>query len=366
MSRIVELSLQHFRNHPSLSLSFSQPTTIIVGANGQGKTSILEAIHLLATGKSFRAEKVEEMVSFGQELARVKGKVKTEEQLEAELLSEDQPEDIELEALLTRGIVQGKKTAPTLYAVNSVRRRKKDFVGQLVSVVFRPEDMRLIEGSPGRRRGFLDAPLSMYSQEYAHSLSTYEKTLQRRNKLLHQIREGEAPASTLTYWNLSLIKHGQIIQEHRRVFFEFCRTVSDPLAFAIEYDDSLISAERLNHYARAEIAAGHTLVGPHKDDFMVTLDVEGQPRLIDAFGSRGQQRLAVLWLKMCELQFLRTHLQHSPVLLLDDIFSELDEDSRATVLELIKETQTIITTTESRLVNELKDHVSDLNECYLE
>lgn len=357
MSRLTELTLQQFRNHAHLHLQFPHLTTVIVGNNGQGKTSILEAIQLLATGKSFRAEKVEEMIAFGQELARVKGKVEKNGQD-----GDDESESIELEALLTRGMVQGKKTVPTLYSVNTVRRRKREFVGHFLSVVFRPEDMRLIEGSPGRRRDFLDSPLTLYSQDYAHSLNTYEKTLQRRNKLLHQIREGEAPASTLTYWNLSLIKHGQIIQEHRRHLIEFCRKVEFPLRLGLEYDESVMSAERLAHYAHAEIAAGHTLVGPHKDDFMVTLEVEGEPRAIDAFGSRGQQRLAVLWLKLCELSFLQTELQQRPVLLLDDIFSELDDISRTKVLDIIRETQTIITTTEERVVTELEHHLPHVDE----
>lgn len=359
-------------------MDFNSGVTLLVGANGSGKTSILEAIGLLATGQSFRAEKVEEMVKLGVELGRVEGKISTSE-------------TIDLEVMLTRGAVQGRKTSKKLLSVNGVRRRLGDFVGKFSTVVFRPEDMRLIEGSPSRRREFLDTPLSFISPEYTRSLHTYTQSLIRRNKLLQAIREGEAPRTSLTYWTESILKHGQILQNHRQQMLATFLHSPFPLGFRVNYLPSVISVDRLAQYADKEIAAGHTLVGPHKDDFQVDfllaqstsrhagldsgssnettnlpngtlipiLSGQGDEFSVNsntpnqrfstyhdvaAYGSRGQQRLAVLWLKLCELYYLENQLGQRPILLLDDILSELDTDSRELVLQVMKQGQSIITT----------------------
>lgn len=336
-------------------LEFAEPTTVIVGPNAAGKTSIIEAIHLLATGNSFRAEKVAEMIRFTQELARVKG----------QLASSSTDEDpVTLEVVLTRGLVQGKKTALRLYSVNDVRRRKREFTSNFSTVAFRPEDMRLIEGSPSRRRNFLDGPLSAVDKEYERSLTTYERALVRRNRLLQQVREGEQPRTVLTYWNLTLIKHGSYVHECRQRFLNFCQTVSFPLDFSVEYDSSLISDDRIKTYQDREIAAGHTLVGPHKDDIVVRFpfQVNGstEPLPISAYGSRGQQRMAVLWLKVCEFEYLKNQTGQTPILLLDDILSELDETSRERVLSLVGQGQSIITTAEPKVADEISQQVAQL------
>lgn len=366
MAVVSGISFHHFRNHRLMTVFFPELTTVIVGENACGKTSILEGLHLLATGKSFRAEKVEEMIQMGAEVGRVQGKVvvpkKEDQDLDEDNVNADDSE--QLEVLLTRGIVQGKKTHATLYSVNGTRRRKKDFVGHLSTVVFRPEDMRLIEGSPSRRRHFLDEPLSTVYRQYAESLTTYEQTLLRRNKLLHAIKEGTQHAGGLQFWNLSLIKHGEIVQQFRREFVAFCNSVAFPVPLSAEYQPSVMSAERLAQYAQTEIAAGHTLIGPHKDDLIVKLqlpdevgDTISQPQPIAAFGSRGQQRLAVLWLKLCELHFLQTKTGQQPLLLLDDILSELDIHSREIVMGLLGKGQSVISTTEQSVVEELKQRL---------
>ena len=347
------LELTHFRNHQSRSWTFHQPATVIVGPNAQGKTSIIEAIALLATGNSLRAEKVEEMIGFGQELSRVKA-----------ILEADDESETTLEVILTRGLVQGKKTALRLYSVNDVRRRKREFTSNFATVVFRPEDMRLIEGSPSRRRDFLDGPLCLIDKEYDRSLTTYNQALMRRNRLLQQVREGEQPASVLTFWNLTLVKHGEYILQQRRKFIDFWSGVDFPLPLSVSYDVSPITAERVVEYRDREIASGHTLIGPHKDDFTVLFKVatnlSNEPLPIAAYGSRGQQRLAVLWLKMCEFAFLEQRMGQTPLLLLDDILSELDNDSRQKVVSLLKHGQSIITTTESRVVDEVQAHVNQV------
>ena len=344
--RVLSLSLQNFRKFSSKVVEFNSQLTVLLGQNASGKTSIIEAIHLLGTGESFRAGKVDEMIQFDQELSRVKAEV---------ILGEEtDPENLEI--LLTRGEVQGKKTAKRLYSLNDVRKRKSDVVGKLISVAFRPEDMRLVEGSPGRRRQFLDTALCMLSRQYAWSLSTYEQALKQRNKLLLQVREGESPRTALHYWDLQLLKHGQILQTARSEFLNSFRYVDFPVNFQVEYLLSEISEDRMAEYLDRSIASGHTLVGPHKDDFIVKLSAQdSQPESFDVaiYGSRGQQRLAVLWLKICELAYSESKVDDKPVLLLDDIMSELDEHSREKVFGLMEKYQTIVSTTDEDLIEHL-------------
>jgi DNA replication and repair protein RecF len=160
----------------------------------------------------------------------------------------------------------------------------------------------------------------------------------------------------LQFWTQLILKHGQIIQEKRRQLFSFFPSVEFPVSFQIEYDASVMSEERLAEYAEREILVGHTLIGPHKDDFFVTLTLQdGQLHNVAQFGSRGQQRLAVLWLKTAELHYLQQERKVRPLLLLDDILSELDEEHRQYVLSLVSENQSLITTTEERFLKEIQD-----------
>lgn len=348
------LVLQHFRCHQQLTIKFADQganVTVVVGNNAVGKTSIIEALSLLATGESFRAERDEDMIAFGQELARVKTKV----------------DDDELEVVLTRGMLQGKAVQRKHYFVNGTRRRKKDFLGHFTTVVFRPEDMRLIEGSPARRRQFIDTILGVVHPEYAVSLTTYDNALKRRNKLIDQVREGNMPKTVLSYWTQLLLKHGSLIQEHRRQFFQEFAITEFPLQFNVKYLPSLVTEERFLQYADKEIAAGHTLIGSHKDDFLVDFISPANAEWIDVaqFGSRGQQRLAVLWLKLNELHYVERVTGHRPVLLLDDILSELDHEHRRQVEELLHEGQAVVTTTEEAISTDLQHIISTLQVIHL-
>lgn len=344
---LKQLNLQSFRSFTAKSFDFNPGITLIIGPNAIGKTSLVEAIYLLAIGSSLRANKIEEMISFNEELARVK----------VELENEDK-ELVSLEALLTRGMVQGRRSQRALYSVNEVRRRKKDFIGNLLSVVFRPEDLRLVEGSPARRRQFIDNLLCLVDREYATSYKIYTEALKKRNKLLWQIKEGFMSKQVLSFWNMQLLKHGSVLQTKRTRLFNFFNTVKFALDFKLQQKISVISAERQKLYEAKEIAAGHSLIGPHKDDFSVEfLSSKSQVLNFDVgvYGSRGQQRLAVLWLKICELAFIEKVTQQKPVLLLDDILSELDETSKSYVLKLLKKQQTIITSADLQSQSDLSD-----------
>lgn len=345
--KVTQLNIQYFRAFKEKKLSFGT-LTLLVGGNGAGKTSIIEGLYLLSHGESFRAGKIEEMVAFNEPLARVKA-----------VITDNQAKD-ELEVTLTRGLVQGKRTPKRLFAVNGAGKRRQNFIGRFLTVVFQPEDMRLIEGSPQRRRGFVDSVLSLTSVEYVRSLHVYDQALKRYNRLIDQVRDRKQPASVLTYWEMLMVKHGEILQNQRQEFFEFLHHTQAPFSFDIRYQISLISAAAIESHRERAIAAGHALIGPHKDDFAVLFPGEiMENRELSAYGSRGQQRLGVLWLKVGELQFLEQKRGLQPLLLLDDIFSELDQELESMVLKLVDQYQTVMTTanreTEQFLRKKLKN-----------
>ncbi|MCA9372603.1 hypothetical protein KC921_00725, partial [Candidatus Woesebacteria bacterium] len=222
------------------------------------------------------------------------------------------------------------------------------------------EDMRIIEGSPTRRRKFLDEVIASFDAEYLRSLHTYEQSLRRYNKLLEQVRERRQPITILEYWERSIVKHGEYLQQQRETFLRATKHVSFSVRFQVTYQPSVVTEANIDAHQERAIAAGHCLIGPHKDDFSVACDVQDLWRgdLTDfhdvaLYGSRGQQRLAVLWLKACQLDYIEAQTQQKPVLLLDDIFSELDAENRDVVLGLIKNHQAIITSADQLAIGML-------------
>ncbi len=338
---LTSLSLQNFRSYPKRRFQFSPHTTLILGPNGAGKTNILEAIMVMATGKSFRADRDREMIRWEEELARIASVVG----------------DTKLETVVTAGIVAGDEAPLKKYLVNGVSRRLIDFLGNLRAVLFWPEHLELVTDSPSLRRRYLDSVLVQVDREYRRNLLSYERGLRQRNALLERIKEGFSNRGQLLFWDQLLIKSGGYITDKRAAYIDFVNQFSIPqLAdnFQISYDKSVISEGRLDQYKEEEVAAKATLVGPHRDDFTVYK----QDKEISKFGSRGEQRLAVLWLKLAELSFLQREGEERPILLLDDIFSELDVRHRQLVLELIGKQQTIITSAEEEIVGMLEgsDH----------
>jgi len=353
--KIKRIVLNNFRNYQLSAYDFDEKTTLLYGPNAIGKTSIIEAIHLISTGESFRSSKIDEMVSFESELSRVSCKL-------VELDSEQDDEN--LEVLLNRGIVQGRKTQKRLYTLNGAKKRKKDFIGKFFSVVFRPEDMRLIEGSKTRRRKFMDEALITLDWQYARSLKMYEEALVKRNKLLWQIKEKLVPKTTLNYWNMTVLKHGEYLQKKRQEFLDYFQNVEFPLSFRVEYMPSIISLERQGEYEFKEIASGRSLIGPHKDDFLVYLDENDQDKNLHdlaTYGSRGQQRMGVLWLKICQLNYIEKQSEQKALLLLDDILSELDEGMIERVLSLLHGRQSIITSADNDAKEQLERYINNFS-----
>lgn len=325
--------MSDFRNYESKTFDFSDGVTVIAGENARGKTNLLEAIYLLGVGESFRAKRTEEMVRFEQELGRVSGEVPLSKK-----------DVINLEVMVNGGTVMGKIVNKRKYLVDGVSRRRKDILGYLPLVLFRPEDVDLISGAPDIRRKFLDRLMIQVDKMYEHSLSTYEQALRRRNRILDAVRDGTASRYSLAFWDGLLIKHGQVIQDKRRELTDYINSLFEKSELfrklKIVYDLSVISESRMAQYADAEVAVGYTLVGPHKDDLIIK---EGT-RDLSIYGSRGEQRMAVLALKMGEIYYLEEKGKKKATLLLDDIFSELDEEHKQEVLRVMSGRQVIVTT----------------------
>lgn len=331
------LLLQNFRSYASADFSFSPDTTFIVGPNTAGKSNILEAISLLSFGKSFRTEQYEQLIKLNQEVGRVKGSIKG-----------GGVDKKELEVTIAERSITGRNSLVKKYSVNGLPKRRADFAGTLPTLLFEPSDLDLVSGSPGLRREFLDEVLEQTDRDYRYSLQTYTKALRQRNALLQRTREmGVRVEKQFSYWDEIVIRTGSEIIEKRKRFIEYLNEKRKELFLLyITYDPSIISEERLAQYKEAEMGAGVTLVGPHRDDLLLTMKREDEEALLlKSYGSRGQQRLSVLQLKLIQLEYMQDMLEEKPVLLLDDIFSELDEGHIRHLLSVIKNQQTIITTT---------------------
>ncbi len=222
-------------------------------------------------------------------------------------------------------------------------RRVVDYIGNLPAVIFYPWDINMVTGAPSLRRWHLDMALAQVDTHYKKSLTLYEQVLVSRNRVLKRIREGQGKIDELDFWTNELIKHGEVISSSREAFLTALNNFESPLGlFIFEYKQSLLNKERLAEYNGREIQASVTLIGPHRDDFVLKMDGRNLAR----FGSRGEQRLATLVFKLATLEYMALTLGKRPILLLDDVFSELDASHRAHVVEVVGRQQTIIATVE--------------------
>lgn len=351
---LVQLELVDFRNYTSRTFDFDEGVNVVWGKNASGKTNLLEAVYLLGTGNSFKAKVIDEMVRFGQELGRVRGGLSGED-------------GRDLEVMVTKGIVVGVKTLKRKYLVDGTSKRKRDYVGYLPVVVFRPEDMDMLTGGPDLRRTFMDEVLCQVSESFSRSLAIYTQALRRRNRLLDAIREGAVNRYSLAFWDGLLIKHGDVISTGRENLINHINSLWKRSELfndlKLSYEKSAVSEARLAQYKDEELAAGYTLVGPHKDDFRVVNTKEKTIcRDLGVYGSRGEQRMAVLALKLGEIYFSEEKVADKPLLLLDDIFSELDDIHKKEVLRVMQGRQVIVTTANKEDVSLLKDaRVIELN-----
>jgi DNA replication and repair protein RecF len=354
---LKSIKLTNFRNYSALDFSFETPITVLVGDNAQGKSNFLEAVYFLATAKSTRAERDEELIKSGEEVLRVEGEVENAE------LKMQKPELTNLEIAMQ--LQEGRLTKRV--KVNGIARRVVDYSQNLAAIYFAPEDINLVRGSPSLRRDHIDSVLSQVDKEYKRTLGKYEDVLIRKNRVLKVVRDEDVPIDQLFFWLDQQINLGEIITRKRRDFFEFLNTAEKKFGeFEYQYIESPVTKERLNEYQSREIDSASSLIGPHRDDFRFQLgervkampagrqgEGESEGRDLAKYGSRGEQRTAVLDLKITEMDFMEDALGDRPILLLDDIFSELDHDHAEHVIKLAALQQTIITAVE------LDEHIKD-------
>lgn len=344
---IERLSAQHLRGYASLDVAFGPGAQLVVGPNAAGKTSLLEAIVLLGWGRSHRTTADGELIRWGQDVARVEGRVGDEV----------------LEVAITRSGADGRGGRKRI-RVNGVGRRAAALGRSLRVVLFAPEEMLLVIGAPGLRRAAIDSLAAARFPAYADDLATYGRTLQQRNSLLRAIREETATRDQLRFWDATFVETGGRVVAAR---LELLETLAGPLASAhreiapdeagggvlgLRYVSNAPAgvgetprdalARRLVETAEKELWNGSTVIGPHRDD----LAFELAGRDLASFASRGQQRTAILAFKLAELDLLTELDGRPPLLLLDDVFSELDPERRAHLVRRIAALpQAFVTTT---------------------
>lgn len=347
--KISNLRLTNFRNFAEQRLEIPPEGVAIVGDNGQGKTNLLEAIYYLEIFRSFRGAPDEQLVRFGEEVFRVEGRVVREE------------DQITVAAAYDR---RQKKKKVTLDGGEPPR--LGDALGELGVVIFSPSDVSIISGSPSGRRRFLDILLSLTEPRYLETLQQYRQILLQRNATL---RAGARP-ELVSAWNDGLIRTGSRIVEaragwisrHKEGFASYVRTIAGGGDASLEYDPSLpldedaevtadrvaeIFADELDRVREREERRGTTVAGPHRDDVRMRAAAEAD-RWVDlrTYGSGGQQRTAAVALRMIEADSLRERLRSPPVVLLDDVFAELDVGRSRRILEWVekeREAQVILT-----------------------
>ena len=352
---IKSLSLQNFRNHARTNITLSPGTNILVGNNAQGKTNLLEAIYLSCVGRGWRTPRDRDMIQFDAPHAHVRTTARKKfGDITIDITLQPKPD--------TRtGVIKSIKINDTPIAKTSA------LLGTINCIFFSPDELRLIKDAPGDRRRFMDIDISQIDRQYVHSLVRYNKILQQRNALLKTMRG--TPESddlrTLDIWDIQLAKAGQYIIDRRLSFIgqlspHVKRTHSQLTNTAEQINIIYISIDTINtapvssSLASALTASRDrdlrlrtTTVGPHRDDLKITID----GRDVRTFASQGQQRTVALSLKLAELDLFRELTGETPILLLDDVFSELDAVRQSALLASIKNVQSLITTTDADAAN---------------
>jgi DNA replication and repair protein RecF len=332
---IKSIDLKDFRNYENLSLFLDQGTNIFFGDNAQGKTNILEAAYLSGTTKSHKGSRDKDMIRFGQEEAHLRTILVRQEK--------EYRIDMHLKHNKSKGI-----------AINQVPIRKaSELFGILNIVFFSPEDLNIIKNGPSERRRFLDLELCQLDSIYLSDLTNYNKILNQRNRLLKDMVYRPDLADTLSVWNQQLIVSGKKIIRRRKEFIEELNEIVHDIHYRIsgqkeelklQYEpniDEIFFEDELDRAKEKDRKLCQTTVGPHRDDMRFSIhDID-----LHKFGSQGQQRTSALSLKLSEIEMVKKSIHDTPVLLLDDVLSELDSNRQNYLLNSISDIQTLITCT---------------------
>lgn len=332
---IKSIELAQYRNYDFLTLQFDKGTNILFGDNAQGKTNILEAIYLSATTKSHKGSKDREIIKFDSEEAHIRTY-------------------LEKEGVETRVDMHLRKNKSKGIAIDGQKIKKAaDLLGLCNVVFFSPEDLSIIKNGPAERRRFVDMELCQLDNFYLYNLNHYNKIVNQRNVLLKDMYMNPGLRDTLSIWDSQLVSFGSKIIERREIFVKQLNEIiydvhkklsggKEELKVLYEPDVTMENFERkLRENQERDIRSKMTTVGPHRDDFsFLTGDID-----IRKYGSQGQQRTAALSLKLSEIELVKKVTKDSPILLLDDVLSELDSSRQNQLLSSIGDIQTIITCT---------------------
>ena len=332
---IESLQLNNYRNYDQLSMVFDKNTNILYGDNAQGKTNILESIYMAATTKSHRGSKDKEIVRLGEEESHIRICIEKSD-IKHRI-------DMHIRKNKTKGV-----------AIDGLPIHRTTELFGLVNVIFfSPEDLSIIKNGPSERRRFLDLELCQLSRLYYKNLASYHKVLNQRNNLLKQIIYKKNLIDTLDVWNMQLVEYGTKVMKERQNFIEMLNEIVTEIHYnltsgkeklEIIYDKNVEIQDFekvLDEKIQVDLNYTSTQTGPHRDDilFLINgLDVR-------KFGSQGQQRTVALSLKIAEIKLVKKIINDHPILLLDDVMSELDSNRRDTLIKEIKDIQTIITCT---------------------
>ena len=340
---IKKIKIKNFRNYESEEINLEKNINIFYGQNAQGKTNIIESIFLCSLGKSFRTKKDKEMIKLNEQNTVV----------EVEYEKSDRDGKIKIE-------IGNKKN---IY-LNGIKIKKlSELLGNLNIVIFTPDDINILKGGPQNRRRFLDIMISQLRPNYMHILNLYIKTMEQRNNYLRQIKEEHKDENLLEIWDEKLAEYAIKIYEYRKEFIEKIIKKLDiihknitngeeqiELEYVTECDSKEKYLKLLKERRKLDIIKGFTTKGVHRDDFMIYINKKD----IKIFGSQGQNRTAMLSLKLAELQVIYDEIGEYPILLLDDFMSELDKTRRKNFLENIEGTQVIVTGTEKLDIENLE------------
>ena len=338
---LESINLLNFRNFTKQKIALDRKVSLFVGDNAQGKTNIVEGIFVLATTKSFRSNKDADLIKWGEEVALVSGKFGSNE----------------IKVSITE---EGKKLT-----INKQVKNRAAVIGMLPVVLFSPDGLSIVTGSPDKRRRYLDQTLSMTNKTYLYNLSRYLRAVRNRNRLLINIKQGRS--GDLGVWDNQIVGLGAYIWSSRISFVEEAnlglKTIGQklvgsrinisyrPLPPNLKSDKEVrrVFSHELIRRKDEDIARGVTSFGPHRDDFKVLFEIIKKDKILEkdvsSFGSRGEQRIATLALKLFEVEFIEKKLGERPLLLLDDVLSEFDRKNREHVVSLLSRQQSVITTT---------------------
>lgn len=332
---VKSLELSNFRNYDTLSISFKNGTNILYGDNAQGKTNILEAVYLAGTTKSHKGSKDKEMIRLSQEESHIRM-------------------FIEKNLIVHRIDMHLKKSKPKGVAIDGIPIKKSSELFGLINLVFfSPEDLSIIKNGPSDRRRFIDFELCQLDKLYLSDLTNYNKIINQRNNLLKQIGFKPELMETLSIWDMQLCEYGkriinrrmQFILELNEIVYNIHKRLSgDKEELVVKYEPNVLTEDietKIVKQREKDIYYKQTSVGPHRDDICFTIkDVD-----IRKYGSQGQQRTSALSLKLAEIELVRQTIKDEPILLLDDVLSELDRNRQNYLLNSIEGIQTMITCT---------------------